>query len=201
MKKLLIILLMGISLVGCGNTANKNETADETVTIDSQDNVEISTDENTTSNEIVETEYLNEGEKFLADTEKGQYEFTVLSAEYLGVHSGDTNNDQRLKITFEIDNISFNGRALDSSGNEVETGCVAIEARDLKVKDDSNYILEVMSTGWDNDMTNYDVDVAKGEKAIKTYTWKLRDVNTEYVYISFSRMTDENKEFKVKVNR
>ena len=100
---------MGISLVGCGNTANKNETADKTVTIDSQDNVETSTDENTTSNEIVETEYLNEGEKFLADTEKGQYEFTVLSAEYLGVHSGDTNNDQRLKITFEIDNISFNG--------------------------------------------------------------------------------------------
>ena len=79
--------------------------------------------------------------------------------------------------------------------------------KEIEVPVDSTFLTptakktEPIPTQFIFDMTNYDVDVAKGEKVIKTYTWKLRDVNTEYVYISFSRMTDENKEFKVKVNR
>ena len=187
MKKLLIIglLLTSTTMFGCGSTS--------TTTTSSNSDVETSESKN-------EKVYLNAGDVYTATDERGTYEFKVTEAKFLGVHDGDNQQNLRLQVTWEINNISFAGKSTDESGNELKD-VVAVYPQDLKVKDDNNYVLDNMNSGWEGDWINSYKPVKVGEKMIQKYTWILNDENAEYVTVSYPRMQEENIEFKINIDR
>lgn len=195
MKKIILSLafVLLITLVSCGNNVSSEK---EVKNNDSEN--EIASLEG--KKDVQETyEYLSAGDIFYVKSELGDYEFKIIEAKYLGPHDGDDNKFERVQITWEVNNISFNGWEEDASGNKIEEGFCQVPAQALKVKDDNNYILDEMMTGWEGDFSNYDKKVYIGEKIIQKYTWILNDKDTENLYISFSRM--ENEEYKIKINR
>ena len=143
------------------------------------------------------TELKSENESIESSQVENESSKEYLSA--LGPHDGDSNKFERVQVAWEVNNISFNGWEEDASGNKIEEGFCQVPAQALKVKDDNNYILDEMSTGWDGDFSNEDKKVYVGEKIIQKYTWILNDKDTENLYVSFSRMG--NKEYKIKINR
>lgn len=194
-KKILCMFIIGIVIFDVGCAKERTETKNDVQKI--EENTDTQNAEDNITEENTESEYLNEGDTFTVDSEIGSYEFTVLEANYLGIHEGDTN--ERVQIVWEINNISFNGYEEDASGNKIDEGFCRVPFSVLKVKDDNDYILDYMSTGWDGDFSNTDTNVYIGEKAIQKATWSLNSKDTEYVYVSFSRMDD--KEFKIKINK
>lgn len=188
MKKIAIGLsiILGMTFTGCNNTTTELKSKNESI--------ESSQVENESSKE-----YLSAGDVFLVESELGDYEFKIIEATYLGPHDGDSNKFERVQVAWEVNNISFNGWEEDASGNKIEEGFCQVPAQALKVKDDNNYILDEMSTGWDGDFSNEDKKVYVGEKIIQKYTWILNDKDTENLYVSFSRMG--NKEYKIKINK
>ncbi|WP_195989705.1 hypothetical protein [Clostridium sp. D53t1_180928_C8] len=214
MKKLALSLsiILGISFVGCtSNTAElKSKIEDlESQVVSLQDEIKTKDEligilqaDNKNDEEIKSEsskEYLSAGEVFNVKSELGDYEFKIVEAKYLGPHEGDSNNFERVQVVWEVNNISFNGWEEDGDGNKVDEGFCQVPAQVLRVKDDENYVLDQMSSGWEGDFSNFDKKVYIGEKIIQKYTWILNDKDTENLYISFSRM--EDKEYKIKINR
>ena len=185
MKKILVIGLLSslLLLMGCNTPTQK---------IDSK------TDSKTKIEEPKpEKEYLQVGEVFVATDDRGTYEIKVTEAKYLGIHEADEQKQQRVQVTWEVNNLSFKGFTII---NDIQIdNVVAFDSSSLKIKDPNDYILDEMSTGWDGDWMNHYKTVGIGEKIIHKHTWILNDENTEYVTVSYDRMLD--KEFKIKIDR
>lgn len=191
MKKICILLVVfSLMLVSCNNK-------------DNTENSQIDKNVQEESNEVVsktaeEENYLESGQVFVAENDKGTYEFKVLEANYLGVHDGDVNKNERVQVVWEVSNIDFKGSIQNLDGSLIEN-VVSIDSSAIKVKDDNQYILNTMTSGWDGDWSNEWIAIKPGEKAIQKFTWILNDKDTEYIYASYPRM--ENQEYKIKVNR
>lgn len=202
MKKIILslTLISLLTLVSCGN---KDTSQKEVNDINFKNKISNLEEDKTTEKGIDNgeevKEYLSSGDIFHVESEIGNYDFKIIEAKYLGPHDGDSNSFERVQVTWEVNNISFNGWEEDDSGNKLDEGFCQVPAQALRVKDDNNYILDEMLSGWEGDFSNFDKKVYIGEKIIQKYTWILNDKDTENLYISFSRMGDE--EYKIKITR
>ena len=199
MKKVLVSLLVGITIVGLIGCGSKEVEGDKQV---SEENKQIAeevqevedTEEKT---EIEEEDYYLENEMVECTSPQieGKYYISLSAKVVPPLMGGD--RDEAIQINMEVYNESFKGST--SYNGEVLIDIVMPDLSSstgtVKVKDENNHILtECM--GIIGEEITLPVPISIGESATISNVYPM--VDGDYIYVKYLRL---DKEFKLKINR
>ena len=199
MKKVLVSLLVGITMVGLIGCGSKEVEGDKQV---SEENKQVAeevqevedTEEKT---EIEEGDYYLENEMVECTSPQieGKYYISLSAKVVPPLMGGD--RDEAIQINMEVYNESFKGST--SYNGEVLIDIVMPDLSSstgtVKVKDENNHILtECM--GIIGEEITLPVPISIGESATISNVYPM--VDGDYIYVKYLRL---DKEFKLKINR
>lgn len=175
MKKILTLIITLILCLGAFGCGSKEDTSKPP-----KENTEVSKEE-----VKQEKKYYNKGEVVEISGDRGKYKFSVIDAKII---ERDEKDGKALSVEYEYENIDFKGEALRNG--EIENNVLFIEPRDLKVKDASNYILDLYSSTTDK----FAVPAKAGEKCKVKSAFKIDSTTKiDTAYVSFPRIDGEFK--------